>query len=374
MSGFGRKQEQKLEIYMAVKFDISRPVFLAVVFFFVIAATAARSDDRPHRQAVTCVQNQVAALGEDPGPVDGLWGHRTRAAVAELRTRPQFAGLPVPRRGDAVVICRMLADLDPSLIRHTPSAHRPLDIAYGDKVHPLIKENLTARIEDTYRSLRRHIGIRMPLRIHVFASNDIEELAEAIRHSMGSGFPRKLARESAVRRCEGEEIAGFMVPELIVICGQAFASRRTNTNFPWSKSGFLIVHEILHHFQYQMSGAAGVLPNGQSRIPGPLWLTEGIAVAATEAFVERQSADEVAAFLSDRTNADLGDLAEFIEADETSGEAYATYGLAVAMMMTGRDIKAALNYYSERAEGVSHQDAFERTFGVSEAVLLDMAR
>lgn len=359
---------------MAVKFDVSRPVLLAVALFLVIAASPAQSDDRPHRQAVTCVQNQLAALGEDPGPADGLWGNLTRVAVAELRTRPQFEGLPAPRRADAVVICRMLADLDPSMIRHTPSAHRPLDIAYGDKVHPLIKENLTARIEDTYRALRRHIGIRMPLRIHVFASNDIEELAEAIRHSMGPGFPRKLARESAVRRCEGEEIAGFMVPELIVICGQAFASRRTNTDFPWGKAGFLVVHEILHHFQYQMSGAAGVLPNGHNRIPGPLWLTEGIAVAATEAFVERQTADEVAAFLSGRVGADLGDLEEYIEAEETSGGAYATYGLAVAMMMTGRDIKAALSYYSDRAEGMSHQDAFERTFGVSEADLLDMVR
>ena len=54
-------------------------------------ASAAPFTEEPDEETITWVQTQLQAMGLDPGPIDGIWGPRTAAALRRYQHREGLA-------------------------------------------------------------------------------------------------------------------------------------------------------------------------------------------------------------------------------------------------------------------------------------------
>jgi hypothetical protein len=245
----------------------------ASVFTLALASTSAGASP-----VVTCVQEQLAAAGFDPGGIDGQIGANTRAALSGIAEGA--TGLP-KRRLDldsAIVWCRFLGLHDPALKKFWPSSSGAMRYVLGDSIKQPYLPQLLGAAEAARQSLVDITETELADKITVLAaSSSVELLAVFDRHTNGASVSRALRSmtESSCTSVDG--VGGFALPALVAIC------RDGETYFQGAEGAeivtHVIAHEFFHAFQYQLIG--GPLFNVSERqrlsMEGPLWLIEGSA-------------------------------------------------------------------------------------------------
>ncbi|WP_390913748.1 peptidoglycan-binding protein [Pseudosulfitobacter sp. SM2401] len=310
----------------------------------------------------------INALGLDAGPVDGLFGTKTKNAVDLLRKQDAFAEVPSVNRGNAVVLCRTLAEIDRTLDRFFPSVNGVANAELGSNLNVGTAALTRSAFDQTISDLLKLVGLKLPLPIEFFFSNDTSELTE--RSFLA--FNKKISKAKIRRRwsslCQGMQFTGAMSPELIIVCGASFDRNSSPSRLPAKGIRILIAHESAHNIQYQLSGAEMRDGLPLRRIRGERWLIEAIAQAIALELIE--GPEIVQSSLEKGSVISLSDLKELIKKERFFNEDYDALALLLWRLTKGRSAVEALKYFENLGLGDTEKRAFERTFGITKPQFL----
>lgn len=321
---------------------------------------------------VTCVQRQLADLGHDPGPVDGLMGRRTRAAsqaFVEANTKADLLDrLPALTSRNALTWCRELGMAYSAAARFWPSAEKPR-IKVGDKTWRRIALASAHREAKLFFALRH--SIRPASRVDIGGSDNPRVLARYTQELMAlRGTRAGNNLKTAQRHCDddGKDTGAYAHRDQILFCWPARETYDSN----WSKANKrtferLMVHEFMHHIQNELTNAKTLrsIRKGARSPLGPEWLVEGSATVVELDFLIGKSGKKPWLFLiqapAQASSLKLANMRSYgtvrnVEAYEVS--LAATWLLAERV---GRE--ALIEYWRLVGIGNSWEEAFEASFG-----------
>lgn len=239
---------------------------------------------------VTCVQQQLARLGLDPGEADGVTGVQTRRAVAEFVQRLEgeparavFDALPEFSERAAVGWCREIGSYAPQAAEVMPSAEPPL-ILTKDTITPEIRGYIARSYEEARQTFAQDFGIATaskPVLIVAFGRDDLEDLLRLPVPGIDDLSPAA-AEETAEDLCVGvERIMGSAYRNRIALCMPSGDQASVTSYEIWQgRYQYVMLHEYMHHVQREMSYDK-VPFDGEGRRPmGPSWMVEGSAYLA----------------------------------------------------------------------------------------------
>lgn len=239
---------------------------------------------------VTCVQRQLAALGYNPGPADGLDGQDTRRALSDFLSgviedsaRAVFDGLPDFSRRAAVGWCREIAAYKPDVKDLTPAAEPPM-ILTADSVSPEIRSYVARSYEEARRTFAREWGIETaskPVLIVAFNRDDLEELLKRPVPGIPDLSPGA-ARDTADDMCIGvERVEGSAYRHRVSFCMPQEHQQSITSYKMWkARYQYVMLHEFMHHVQREMSYDKVEYDESGHRRMGPAWMVEGTAYLA----------------------------------------------------------------------------------------------
>lgn len=239
---------------------------------------------------VTCVQQQLARLGLDPGAADGVTRVQTRRAVAEFVQRLEgdavhavFGALPEFSERAAVGWCREIGSYAPQAAEVMPSAEPPL-ILTKDSISPEIRGYIERSYEEARQTFAQDFGIATaskPVLIVAFGRDDLEDLLRVSVPGIDDLSPAA-AEETADDMCVGvERVMGSAYRNRIALCMPSGDLDRITSYEIWQgRYQYVMLHEYMHHVQREMSYDK-VPDDGFGRRPmGPSWMVEGSAYLA----------------------------------------------------------------------------------------------
>lgn len=320
----------------------------------------------PHREATTCLQRQLNALGHDAGADDGVMGPKTRRALAAYE---RAAGAPLSTRrltaASAIVFCRALGRTIKQMRVYWPSEQQPFEVVLARDVPEAERVAVDAAIRRAQRVYFDQHDLTVPQTIRVIVGSKRQDLVQLLRqHALPHVTSRSF--DAAFNRFCGlpDQPGGFAYDGAIVIC---LGTGRPALGKPQVQP--LVLHEVFHEIQNQLSGFLDVTSADPAFLNrrGPAWLIEGSAEAAatlaltpgyTHALLPR--AFRLSLAEGDR---DLADLERWITDPAVFPRLY-SHG-AYAAMLLGRSggIPALAGFYQRLGSGQSWRDAFKESFG-----------
>ncbi len=249
------------------------------------AGQAAASDTH-----VTCVQRQLAALGYNPGPADGVDGQDTQQALSDFLSgviedsaKAVFEALPDFSRRAAVGWCREIAAYKPDVKPLMPAAEPPL-ILTADNVSPEIRGYIARSYEEARQTFAQEWGIETaskPVLIVAFNRDDMEELLNRPVPGIPDLSP-SAARDTADDMCIGvERVEGSAYRHRVSFCMPGEHEQSITSYRIWkSRYQYVMLHEFMHHVQREMSYDKVEYDETGSRRMGPAWMVEGTAYLA----------------------------------------------------------------------------------------------
>ena len=274
----------------------------AALTFIFLSFCAATASGAPRENAV-CVQNQLAALGHAPGPIDGIIGPQSIAAASDwldTQDRAVKATFPGLSQKSAFRWCRQLGALQPGLATFWPSAAAR---GWGDRLYvdeagvqgTIKKLMMVSALTQAEEYFRESHQIELAATFDVLGAENASDLNRLIRewgarrNFRSTGLP-----QIADDRCGDDFSLGIAMRYLI-----ALSRHPSDTEHPlgWSwweqhlESIKLIAHEFAHMVQYDLSADYPLrrIGNDRQRVIGPKWMTEGTA----EYFAQVIEADRV---------------------------------------------------------------------------------
>ncbi|MEM9852707.1 MAG: hypothetical protein AAF761_12015 [Pseudomonadota bacterium] len=251
---------------------MARALFFALAISIWAAPAAARN------VFVECVQNQISALGGDPGPVNGLLGPATRRALANVvAARDGLDGLPRLTQRTASTWCRNLAPLAPGL---TP-ADDPAPRIFMQKELTHVREALTRAKRVALAYYADEHGIVPAATFDTILGNDATWVFATLeRLRRDAGRRSQLSRSAIDNRCSGG-FSAFAGRTAIVICVAPNVYFDPSTSAAWEPyMTQIMVHEVAHHLQRELVADKVEVPRRRGAEPymGPAWIIEGHAV------------------------------------------------------------------------------------------------
>lgn len=256
--------------------------------FFVGASVGAAAASDTH---VTCVQQQLARLGLDPGEVDGVTGVQTRRAVAEFVQRLEgdtdaravFGALPEFSERAAVGWCREIGSYAPQVAEVMPSAEPPV-ILTKETVPPRILDYIERSYEEARQTFAQDYGIitaSKPVLIVAFGRADLEDLLRLPVPGI-EDLSAGAAAETAEDLCVGvERVMGSAYRNRIALCMPEGAQDSIQSYGIWQgRYQYVMLHEYMHHVQREMSFDKVPFDGEGRRRMGPAWMVEGSAYLA----------------------------------------------------------------------------------------------
>ena len=233
--------------------------FLCALLFLCLPAMALASE-----AGVRCVQQQLAAAGQDPGRIDGIVGARTRHALAQ---HARARGLDRTRRitrDSATPWCRRLGIDDPALREFWPSALNRVIVTVAGSVDPVLARLIRTRMPAIHADVAERMGVVLAGTDRVIVGSGPVELRREI---LRAGFT-DIGNLDAILidHCEpGLPIGGFALPGLMVICLETGVRLRGGISY--EHLSFVLAHEVTHLVQFQLTGLPPQGTSPERRVP-----------------------------------------------------------------------------------------------------------
>lgn len=331
-----------------------------LLLLIVLAGPAAARD-----AALACVQGQLAVLGQDAGPIDGLWGPRTRKGAAIYRAE-LGASLPPLRAGNAGVWCRWLGERDRRLSALWPSRRDGAVKVEVAGLDPDTQSAIQMIAEDMLRGFEVRFSLRLAETITLVAGRTDRDLRPMWTRALGGqgrGFEAIYAQS-----CGGGQIGGFASGNVVALCLPKGGARLSDHDLWLFQT--TVAHEIFHAVQRQLVGRpTSRMGTSSDSYAGPEWLIEGSATFASlrvtlgDLFFAPSYGRLLARLSGNRT--DLAEL-ETYRARVAQVEAlYDNGSLATFELIGGGDGRALIRFYEAIGLGRPWREAFGRAFGVT---------
>ena len=353
----------------------------------LIALVAFLSSVLPSHAAdeyVRCVQNQLIALEQTPGKADGLIGPKTLAAATQLKNdRADWAGLqllPDLSSETARNWCKALPFYKTDLVAFHPAELRTR-VRSESMAGPVGQQLLVSRFNDVARFFETRYDIALPEQPVVVAADDSFSMAEMMRGEIriqnrpelpGLGLALRAAQV-----CRGSDgTGGLTYYDVVGLCWQPPTGESPSQLARWARRakprvGATLAHEYMHYVQFSVINQSvddDVL-SWEQLLASPFWLFEGTATyVGLEYEVDRANnlraptLREQVKSLSD-LNSSINDLR--LPPPYLGEEHYQQSYFAVDLLVRRTDDSALFDYWRSLGAGLSHDAAFETTFGLS---------
>lgn len=347
-----------------------------LVVFWLPAGGAMAADDH-----VGCVQGQLAALGYDPGPVDGVSGPRTRAALRAFldgleadETRAAFDRLPDFVTRSAVGWCREIGLQAPAAAALMPS-RQPPKVFVGSNVHPDLEAHVRVAFEEAEAFLQRRYGVQVASQVKIILATNVDDWQDLIDQAgtmklQGWGEIRARGK----RDCETEFGLGASASrDGLSFCGKVLALKEPGLGDLYRLVlSVTMTHEMVHNAQREFSfdKVARWVTNPDVVRPrmGPAWMVEGSAQVIEQAFMKdkygrgQPTLDGMQALAA---ASDL-DLRKIRQAREVRlAEAYDVSAFGVALLIDRYGEETVFRYWREVGETDNWFTAFQNVYGMS---------
>lgn len=339
------------------------------------------------RATVLCVQNQLAALGHDPGPIDGILGGQTRRAFSALNTD---LGEDAYRfrltRGSAIVLCRELGAGQIALRQHWPATKSRVNLEFGAAITETTKRAVSVFTNQTLAQFSTVLGMPLADTVSVFVSDDIREIQRYFKRVHGRSGQSAADRAFLRRVCSKDnQVSGFANPDAVVIClpqgdpgfdpydtRLAGTTRRHSSPKAVVKQDnrnlrTVIFHELVHAAQFQLTGEYGAYQNSQHTV-GPEWLVEGAAVVLAEFLEVRFKPPKDLVFRVSKSvggaQRGLQRFERFPRNEKDIPDLYGQGSLAAVMLVEEKEFAHLLEFYRLIGLDYKWRDAFLQAFDV----------
>lgn len=354
-----------------------RTVIAALVVCLVLPVAQARAADHH----VACVQGQLAALGYDPGPVDGVSGPRTRSALdaylAAIETdmdRSVYDTLPAFSERAAVGWCREIGLRNPEVASLMPSSRDP-EVYVGPGVHPDIASHAMTAFREAEAFLYRRYGVRMASQVKIILATDVESWHAQVNKA-GTMRLQSWAdvRARARRDCETEFGMGASASrDGLSFCGPTLALREPALAELYRMVlSVTMTHELVHNVQRELSydKVARWVTDPDKVRPrmGPAWMVEGTAQVVEQAFMEDRFGTLAPALHRMRQQAAASDLTLEqirLSGEVRSAEAYDVSAYAVAMLVERYGEETLFRFWRSVGETDNWFTAFRQVYGMT---------
>lgn len=341
---------------------------ISVVLFLFFSTGWAMAGDY-----VACVQNQLTALGHDPGPIDGFMGRRTRGAALEFAQSDDRqkvrVGLPDLTTTTALTWCRELAAAFATVAKFKPAVQLSV-IKAEDGMHR------RAALVESFRTASsffyRRYGIRTASRVDLGGSDDPRVLAQYAKELMALRGGRSDKRlQTAQKHCreEDDSIGAFTYRDQIFLCWAGAESY----DLEWYQSHIkrferIMVHEYMHHVQNELTNTKAIdyRRRNERRRLGPEWLAEGSAMVMELEFSLKAKAPRTTISVAQnyiQSHKDkLRDMRAYGSVDEVPS--YEVSFVATWLLAQRAGMGSMFDYWRRIGAGDSWETAFEGTFGL----------
>ena len=340
---------------------------------WILALAVLAGPAMAEHNAVACVQEQLAASGYDPGPVDGYPGRRTRLAVIEFSEARGKLDLPVLTEENGTVLCRLIGEAVPELQAYWPAVQEPLIITMAPDVPGNVEPAIRDMARETLRRFASDYDLRLAMPMRIVVAEGEAEFARMM-DEISNGNLRNL-EQRAVEHCNDDTgVSGVTYGTLIGIClvpGQELGRGVSLTSL-----NNVVAHEFVHSAQRQLTGRPPRSASFQDFVDhrGPLWLTEGSATMVAEALATPDIYDIRFLRLLEEELSAVGwpDLALHElrpENDLETDQLYAGGTLAVARLLSPapEELVRIFRFYEAIGRGSDWQSAFADHFGQTPA-------
>jgi peptidoglycan hydrolase-like protein with peptidoglycan-binding domain len=227
------------------------------------------------QEAVVCLQEQLAALGHDPGPPDGSVGPATRRALGALEAAN---GVVADRKLDpfsALVFCRELGLADPALKRHWPAFGRRLRIEIAGTPDNDLRTDLLFEANAALSKVETLFDLELAAPVNIVFGSNAAEIAE--RAAPLTASPVGAVRRFAFRLCRAAPdygVSSSHLPGVILFCHRPDAVYHGgfNTREVRNQLGRMLAMEMIT----QLTGDPATGSDDQYfRRNGPMWLIVG---------------------------------------------------------------------------------------------------
>jgi peptidoglycan hydrolase-like protein with peptidoglycan-binding domain len=336
---------------------------VGLISLMLALATPLRAED-----SVTCLQEQLAALGHDPGPPDGSVGPATRRALAAYEAAN---GVVADRKLDAFsaqVFCRELGLADPALKRHWPAFGRRLRVEIAGVPDNDLRTDLLLEADAAVSKVEMLFKVELATPVDIVLGSNAAEIAE--RAIPMTASPAGAVQRFATRLCQDAPdygVSSSHLPGVILFCHRPDAVYHGgfNTREVRNQLGRVLAMEMIT----QLTGDPATGSDADYfRRNGPMWLIVG-----TMQLLQRE-VDGVTTPLGRQKSAEKlreegitnPRRMEYYQASLEDPAGIGKTGLLVTDDLTRETGLAPLGvFYRTLGTGVSVDEAFERAFGKS---------
>ncbi len=326
-------------------------------------------------RGVTCVQEQMAAVGYDPGAVDGYPGRQTRAAISRFSAGQIKADLTLPVLTDdnGSVLCRLIGLADPRLQAHWPAQTDPIRILAGPGVAANYEGAVFAMARETLRRFILDYDLQLAMPVRIVISEGEAEFIRMMRDNSGGNL-RDLTDNASYHCNTRSGVSGVTYGDLIGIC--LLPGQELGRGVNLAALNTVVAHEIVHSAQRQLAGRPPRTGNFQHFVDhrGPLWLTEGSATMIAEEIVTpgAMSFGYVGHLEEELLGYGWPDLAEFElrpNGEQQTRQLYVGGAVAIGGVLspTAEDLGRVFGYYEAIGLGSDWRIAFAEQFGQTPA-------
>ncbi|MGP6087731.1 peptidoglycan-binding domain-containing protein [Antarctobacter jejuensis] len=346
------------------------------LLFWLPGLRADAADDH-----VACVQGQLAALGFDPGPMDGLSGPRTRAAlraylegVTSAEDRAVFDRLPDFVERSAVGWCREIGMRAPEAAALMPS-RTPPQVFVGADVHPELEAHVRVAFQEAEDFLQRRYGVQVASQVRIILATNVEDWHDLV----GKAGTMRLQswgeiRARGKRDCETEFGLGASASrDGLSFCGKVLALKEPALAELYRLVlSVTMTHEMVHNAQreFTFDKVARWVTNPDAVRPrmGPAWMVEGSAQVIEQAFMKdrygrgQPTLDGMQA-LAAASELDLRQIR--LAREVRVAEAYDVSAFGVALLIDRFGEETLFRYWREVGETDNWFTAFRNVYGMS---------
>ena len=320
-------------------------------------------------EGAVCLQDQLAALGFDPGTPDGKIGPATRRALAEYEAaNTALAARPLDQVS-AIVFCRQLGLRDADLARYWPASPRVLRVEGAGARDDDLRGAMLREALKAIGIVQQQLGVKLAAPVSIVVGSNAKEIA-AVAKDFTEASPGAVDR-FAKRTCDAARDNGGIradaLPGVILFChrpDQVFNDWFIDVDFRKQLGGLVVMQAI-----NQLTGDLGTGTDAEYyRANGPMWLMVG-----TMQLVQREVDGNVTELgrikSAERLRAEGLPHPERMETYQSNledPELLGKTGLLVTYDLTLESGLAPVGkFYQELGLGVPVDDAFMIAFGQS---------
>ncbi|MES0883739.1 peptidoglycan-binding domain-containing protein [Roseibium sp. SCP14] len=310
---------------------------------------------------VSCVQEQLADAGYDPGPIDGLLGRKTTSQLENLKKEyPEIQSLPRISAANASVYCRAIGMARASKVGWAEDRNL-IKLVLGNEISAEGVRKIKSILEEVMEFYQKQMGVDIPGGITVVASADVDEVAKILSDELRIQRAHNNIVNEFTNWCRGYSYCGKSYGGVIAV------SFSESAGFPISDVRRLLSHELAHEIQAQYVGnfrARGEERRVQAR--GPKWLTEALALALENKFLfPNFDAEYQLSRLQSRRTYKPERLRELYYQTSSSEKDFKDYSSYAGFLLVSKSSSKKIIEFWQKTPYVGWEEAFSASFGLT---------